>query len=82
MKYTKSNETPKDGKKNIFSQYLEMWKKDVNWDKQCSRERKICIWFILSFCAVLVFGYTWLFIPSIISLVWSITKLKHLEVEE
>ena len=83
MECTGSNKSPKVGvKKNAFIELIDLWKRDVNWESHTDKSRKICIWFALSFCAILIFSCTWMSILSIISLVWSTTKLKHIKVEE
>ena len=83
MECTGSNKSPKVGvKKNAFIELIDLWKRDVNWESHTDKGRIICIWFSLSFCAILIFSCTWMSILSIISLVWSTTKLKHVKVEE
>lgn len=83
MECTKSNVSPKSGeKKNVFSQIIDLWKTDVNWNSHTGKDRKVCIWFAVSLSSVLVFCHTWLVIPAIISLVCSLANLNDLKVEE
>lgn len=83
MECTGSNKSPKVGvKKNAFIELIDLWKRDVNWESHTDKGRIICIWFALSFCAILIFSCTWISIPSIISVVWCTTKLKHVKMEE
>lgn len=83
MEYTKSNVSPKNGeKKNVFIQMIDLWKKDVNWKTHADKDRKVCIWFAISFCSVLVFCNTWLVAPAVISLICSLANLNDVKVEE
>lgn len=83
MECTKSNKAPKVGvKKNAFIELIDLWKRDVNWESNTDKSRKICIGFGISLTAVMVFCHTWLFVPAIIGLVCSLSNLKDLNVEE
>ena len=83
MERTKSNVSPRKGeKKNVFAQMLGLWKEDVNWNSYTEKERKVCIWFGLSFCALLVFGQTWIVFPVAASLLASLSKMDGLNMEE
>ena len=83
MECTKSKVSPKSGeKKNVFSQMIDLWKTDVNWENHTDKDRKICISFAVSLSSVLVFCHTWLVIPAIISLICSFASLNDLKVEE
>lgn len=83
MGCTKSNKSPKVGeKKNAFIELVDLWKHDVKWNSHTEKSRKICIGFGISLTAVMVFCQTWLFIPAIIGLVYCLSSLKDLNVEE
>lgn len=83
MERTKSNIPPTGGvKRNVFAQLLDLWKTDVNWNSYTEKDRKVCIWFALSFVATMLLAHTWLFIPALVSLVCSLGSLKDLNVEE
>lgn len=77
MECTKSNE-----KKNVFAQMIDLWKKDVNWNRFSVKDKKVCIWFGMSLVAMIVFGHTLLFIPAAISMVCSLGSLNKINVEE
>ena len=83
MGCTKSNKASKVVvKKNVFIELIDLWKRDVNWESHTDKGRKICIGFGISLTAVMVFCHTWLFIPTVIGLVFCISNLKDLNVEE
>lgn len=82
MEKTKNNYSSKRAKKNVFLQMIDLWKIDVNWHKHTKKDKKVCIGFGLSFSALIMFGCSWLAIPAIIGLVYCLSHMKDLNVEE
>lgn len=83
MGCTKSNKSPKVGvKKNVFIELIDLWKQDVNWDGHTEKGKKNCICFGISLTAVIVFCHTWLIIPAVIGLAYSLSSLKDINMNE
>ena len=83
MECTKSKKSPKVGeKKNTFIELIDLWKRDVNWENNTDKSKKICIGFGISLTAVMVFCHTWLFIPAIIGFICCLSCMKDLNMEE
>lgn len=83
MERTKSNySSVREDGSNAISQIVNLWKKDVNWQRMSSLDRKVCIWFGVSVTATLFLLHTWLVVPALISTAVAATKLGGINIEE
>lgn len=83
MKHAKSKfPSKRNGSENVFIQMYDLWKTDVNWDGYSPKEKRIIIWFGLSFVAMIILSCTWLFFPAAINFGCSLGCMKHIDVKE
>lgn len=85
MRGTKSNGSSTSIlKRSAIYGLWNLWKRDVRWSRKTRKEKKIVIWFILSFFLMLFLLPTILSIPAVVNFLMANNAMNRnkIEVEE
>lgn len=85
MRYTKSNwSSTSILKRTAIYELCNLWKQDIGWDRKTRNEKKIIVWFILSFIVMLLTLTGILFFPAVVNFIMANNAMNRnkIEVEE
>lgn len=85
MRCTKSNGSSTSIlKRTAIYGLWNLWKQDIGWNRKTRNEKKIIMWFILSFIIMVFMFSSFLFIPALINslLAYNAMNRNNVEVEE
>lgn len=85
MKCTKSNGSSTSIlKRTAIYGLCNLWKQDIGWNRKTRKEKKIIVWFILSFIVMLLTYTSILIIPAVVNFLVANNAMgrNKIEVEE
>lgn len=85
MRCTKSNGSSTSVlKRTAIYGLWNLWKQDIRWDRKTRKEKKIIVWFILSFIVMLLTYTSILIIPAVVNFLMANKAMNRnkIEVEE
>lgn len=85
MRCTKSNGAPTSIlKRTAIYGLLNLWKQDIGWNRKTRKEKKIIVWFILSFIVMALTLASILTIPAVVNFLMANNAMNRnkIEVEE
>lgn len=82
MRYTKSNwSSTSILKRTAIYGLWKLWKQDIGWDRKTRKEKKIIVWFILSFILMLLTFASILTIPAVVNFLMANKAMNRNEIE-
>lgn len=82
MRCTKSNGSSTSVlKRTAIYGLWKLWKQDIGWDRKTRNEKKIIVWFILSFILMLLTFASILTIPAVVNFLMANKAMNRNEIE-
>lgn len=85
MRCTKSNGSSTSIlKRTAIYGLLNLWKQDIGWNRKTRKEKKIIVWFILSFIVMAITFVSILTLPAVVNFLMANNAMNRnkIEVEE